>query len=335
VDPVAGLFQNFNIPGWRSPYPGNGWYRDLATPGFESAFLGLTEMPTALQWLGQVIATDPRFEMSTVRLAYQVVVGGRGLDQPTDVDDPAFVEDLAAFRAQRERFQEYAQVLVESDFNFKALIEAIVFSPYFTTQSRREGVPEERYASFYTRRLMTPEEMSRKIGSLFGAVWDKDGQDLLRDKDDYLFLYGGIDSTAVVERTTSPTSTIAAVAATFAHDLACRHVAADFTLPASERRLFPFAIGGSEEAVRANLVYLHRFLLGELVDDESAEIDIALRLYNDVLSEGQKGLAEGRYTLDLDADCQAGPLRSDPTYEARAWSAVLTYLLQTQEFLYH
>src|SRR4029077_709000 len=104
-------------------------------------------------------------------------------------------------------------------------------------------------------RLLSPEQVERKIGAVFGEKWGK-----LHDQ--LATLYGGIDSKEVTDRATDPSGAMGAIQRTLSDDVACRHVARDFALPAAERRLFPGiepdvvpgASATSDQAIRQAIV---------------------------------------------------------------------------------
>ena len=186
--------------------------------------------------------------------------------------------------------------------------------------------------------------------------------------DDYGLLYGGIDSDGVTQRARESTSVMAGVARRHAVEVSCLAVVREFYLvPEADRQLFA-GIDLSEygaDAVKNKLVELHDKLLGVQVTPDSADVQAAYRLFVDVREGAHAsdyrrfewwncpyysdqsffaGILDNVWTLrqegwyELDWDRVSGFLEgldfSDPHAAARAWKAVLTYLLMDPRYLY-
>jgi hypothetical protein len=149
---------------------------------------------------------------------------------------------------------------------------------------------------------------------------------------------------------------MANVADRMSNEVACTITAADFTRPPEARVLFPEVertvvpgAPGAEEAIRANLVYMHDHLLGEALTPDDPEIDRSYGVWKAVWDDGQAGLLmpESPYPTALPGPCQATvdpatgaaipaelQITEDPDYTVRAWMAVTSYLLGDYHFLY-
>jgi hypothetical protein len=188
-------------------------------------------------------------------------------------------------------------------------------------------------------RMLSPEQVERKVGAVFGEKWGK-----LHDQ--LATLYGGIDSKEVTDRAADPSGAMGAIQRTLSNDVACKHVARDFARPASERRLFPsiepsVVPGSSAEndvKIRKAIAYLHEKVLGRYDAVDSAEVERTFRLFAAIVKDAneQKGLEKQetyycRPAVNKDAP---GAAVSDPHYTIRAWRGVVTYLLRRSEFLY-
>jgi len=188
-------------------------------------------------------------------------------------------------------------------------------------------------------RMLTPEQIERKLAAVFGKKWGR-----LMDREAKLnILYGGIDSKAVTQRNAEPSGAMGAIQRIMANDIACRHVAADFSLPAEQRRLFPaiepdVVPGRTVEAdgqIRRAIVYLHDRLLGRFDSTESSEVQRTFDLFSGIVDEAKsrEGIAATEsYFCQTQRD--ATPRDADPDYTIRAWRGVVTYLLRQHEFLY-
>jgi hypothetical protein len=145
-----------------------------------------------------------------------------------------------------------------------------------------------------------------------------------------------------------------------ANEMACRAVPRDFVLDAADRLLFPavemayepedangFEVPGAVEAIRANVVHLHRRVLGEELYPGHPEIERTYGLFYDTWKEGKAGVAAGTLDAYLTWNCRARTdfwtgaelpegerVEWDGNYTTRAWMAVLTYLLLDYQFLY-
>jgi hypothetical protein len=129
------------------------------------------------------------------------------------------------------------------------------------------------------------------------------------------------------------------------NDVACKHVARDFRLPAKERRFFsrvdaetlPGNSAESDRAIRETVAHLHEVILGRHDAADSADVERTFRLFAGIVEDAknQKGVEKQEIyhcrTGNKDARGSAVP---DPHYTIRAWRGVVTYLLRRPEFLY-
>lgn len=333
VDPVAGLFQDyFNEEGHFGPRK-EGWFTDMFAPGLEGADLEKPERWRSLQWLGQRTAKDPRFAAAMVEHVYYLLMGRKVPPPPIDIDDPHFGSKRRANLELRREIRDVAARFAKDNFNLKTVFKALIASPFYRADGLAEAVksPARRAEldDVGVVRLLTPEQLERKIAAVFGIRWGR------LDEGDSKFgiLYGGIDSREVTQRNLDPSGAMGAIQRIMANDVACKSVPADFAKPAAERKLFPgVELEERDEAkIRAAMVRLHERILGRA---REKDVDIAVRLFTEIVAEAQatKGVdkTESYY-------CRAGKEEKrspDPTYALRAWRAVVTYLLRLDDFLY-
>ena len=182
-------------------------------------------------------------------------------------------------------------------------------------------------------RLITPEQLDRKIQAIFGKPWG-------RFQEEYKILYGGIDSITVTERNADPSGAMGAIQRIMANDVACQNVGLDFHRPAAERRLFsqiePSVVPGDEasnRAIRETIVSLQERILGVDLPLDHPEVDRVFELFSGIIDEAkalpsfeprETYFCGGREDFRVD----------DPHYSVRAWRAVVTYLLRQHAFLY-
>lgn len=340
MDPVAGLFQDYySFEGVYGPRK-EGWYKDMFGPGFEGEDLPADQRWRALQWLGERTARDPRFASTMVEHGYYILTGRKVLLPPKALDDPLFDAKQRAYQAQRREVSRIAAQFVKSNFNFKEILKEWTQSPFYRADGLRSAVKQpERLAELNdlgVARMLAPEQLERKVAAIFGKPWGR-----LKDKE-LALLYGGIDSQEVTERAADPSGAMGALQRTLANAVACKHVAADFSRPAGERKLFPRirpdVVPGetpeSDQQIREAIVHLHELVLGRYDTADSPEVTRTYELFAGIVGDAQ---ARGKEVEPQESYfCRAeGESRvKDPEYTIRAWRAVVTYLLRQREFLY-
>ncbi len=336
IDPVAGIFQDFNFEGHLGPRK-EGWYRDMFVAGFEGEELPASERWRAPQWLAERAVIDPRFPVAMVEHVYYLLFGRKVLQPAEDIDDPLFGSKRRAYRAQRQMIDAVASQFVAAGFNLKVAIKLIVASEFYCADGLATATkhPERRAEldDVGIVRLITPEQLERKIGAIFGKRWG-------RLHDEYQILYGGIDSKTVTERNADPSGAMGAIQRIMANDVACQNVALDFRREPTQRVLFPHiepaVVPGTEmsdqQIIRA-LVHLHQHLLGQARDADHPEIQRTFELFSGIIADAK---TLGRYEPRESYFCGGREefKTDDPHYTVRAWRGVVTYLLRQHEFLY-
>jgi len=279
-----------------------------------------------------------------VEHVYFILTGRKVLLPPTAIDDPLYNAKRRAYQAQRAEVERITAAFVANKFNLKTAFQEWALSPFYRAESRTPGdSPESKaerlaeLADLGIARMLSPEQVERKIAAVFGKPWKH-----LKDKETAM-LYGGVDYKEVTERATDPSGAMGAIQRIMSNDVACKNVAADFARPASDRRLFPeiepdVLPGTSPEAdqrIRAEIVHLHRLVLGRYEAKESdPEVARTFELFDGILSDAHE--RKGIEPLE-NYSCRSdnGESRSkDPDYTLRAWRGVVTYLLRQEEFLY-
>jgi hypothetical protein len=343
MDPIAGLFQDYYVVDGKGIYGPRkeGWYEDMFSAGFEGEALPDDERWRSLQWLGERTANDPRFAVAMVKHVWYILTGRKPLLPPEDIDDPLFAAKRRAYRVQRDEIEEISTRFVEADFNLKVVFKELVQSKFYRADGVATAVKEpRRLAELHdvgVVRMLTPEQLERKLLAVFGKKWGR----LVDSESKLEILYGGIDSKAVTERMTDPSGAMGAIQRIMANDVACKNVAADFSLPAGERTLFPeielnVAPGNDAKAdarIRRAIVYLHERLLGREHPSDHPEVERTYNLFAGIISDAEttQGLDNrGSYACDRVDEHRL----DDPNYTLRAWRGVVTYLLRQHDFLY-
>ena len=341
LDPVAGAFGNWDRRGRYRPGP---WYLDMRPAGLGNERRPAADADRSLWWLGRQIADDPRFGQAVVRLLYRGITGQPTLTEPTDPLAADYAARVRAFRVQDFVLEEIAADYRAAGHELRTAVLQLVLSPYFRAANSDE-VDEVRaleLAGIGAIRLVTPEQLDRRIQDVLDYVWvDADGKKPLRRSQSFYALYGGIDASTTTDRLTAFNGVMVNVAERMANEVACSVTAQDFSLPHSERRLFPYVDpedlpGVDDEAIRDNLVYLHERVLGEVLAPDDAEIDRTFALFVGVRDQG----LAGDYNVNLFVPCRAVggpdsayPVEEDPDFTIRAWMAVLAAMLGDYKFL--
>jgi len=338
IDPVAGLFQDYysfeGVYGRRK----GGWYEDMFAAGFEGEKLEPDQRWRALQWLGERTAKDPRFAVAMVEHVYYILTGRKALLAPKDLDDPLYAARRRAYQEQRRQIEAIAERFGKSGFNLKSVFNDWIASDFYRADGAATAIDNPRRRAELDDiglvRMLSPEQVERKVYAIFGQRWDK-------LKEQLAILYGGIDSKEVTERAVDPSGAMGAIQRLLANDVACKHTLRDFALKASERRLFPGiepdVLPGSspaaDAAIRRAIIHLHELVLGRSDAVDSAEVARTFDLFAGIVADArmQKGL-ERQEIYTGRANVSNAP--ADPHYTIRAWRGVVTYLLRRPEFLY-
>ncbi|MFO0906279.1 MAG: hypothetical protein U0939_24950 [Pirellulales bacterium] len=343
LDPVAGAFQDY----WKFADQGvygrrkGGWFDDMFTAGFEGETLPADERWRALPWLGERTAKDPRFAVAMTEHVYYLLTGRKVLLPPKDFDDPLFAARQRAYAEQRRQTEAIAAAFAQQGFNLKHVFRDWIQSDFYRADALASSLTDPcRKAELEDvglMRLLSPEQLERKVGAVFGERWGRLHEQLAT-------LYGGIDSKEVTDRAVDPSGAMGAIQRMLANDVACRHTNRDFLRPQPERLLFPHvqlddvpgASPDADAAIRRNAQHLHERILGRYEPLDSPEIDRTVQLFAAIVNDASqtKGI-EKRESYYCRADREnPGDTADDPHYTMRAWRAVVTYLLRRPEFLY-
>ena len=178
-----------------------------------------------------------------------------------------------------------------SGLNLKTAFKAIVATDFY----RADGIATvaeypERHAELDdigVVRLLTPEQMERKLNAIFGKRWG-------RLDEEFKILYGGIDSITVTERNADPSGAMGAIQRIMANDVACLNVGRDFHRPAAERILFAgieaSVVPGDGEPnrkIRETIVSLRSKLLGLPQPLDHPEVERTFQLFSGIIADAK------------------------------------------------
>ena len=299
---------------------GDTWYRDMRTPGFAGE--QAPNPDNSVQWLARKIVADERFAEATVKFWWPAIMGREVAEPPEDEGDADFEGRLLAANAQGAEVTRLANGFRRGfrggrKYNLKDLLVELVLSKWFRADSVESANPILHVAlrDAGARRLLTPEELSRKTAAVTGVEWRRTinancwprcERRLSALTDEYRLLYGGIDSDGVTERARDLTSVMAAVARTHATQMSCPIIMREFyLLPDAERRLFSgidknVTPSRGADIIRNKLVELHDQLLGVQVTPHSPDVESAYQLFIEVWERK-------RASRDADTDFLAVP----------------------------
>ncbi len=338
MDPVAGLFQDYQNKSNDYGPRKEGWYQDMFAPGREGIDLVEKDRWRVLPWLGEQTAKDPRFAVAMVEHVWYILTGRKVLLPPQDIEDPVFASRHRAYRMQRDEIERIAVYFAENGFDLKDVFRQLVVSPFYRADGLATVVKHPRRQAELNDlglvRLLSPEQLERKLNAIFGKRWGR-----LREQT--AILYGGLDYKQITQRIDAPSGAMGAIQRTMANDVSCKNVAVDFTTEPKQRRLFPHTEldvvpGASPQAdkqIREAIVHLHQHLLGRTDKTDAAEVDRTYALFTAILSDAKSKKNLEKIDSYFCRGC--GDKRvPDPHYTLRAWRGVVTYLLRQHEFLY-
>ena len=302
---------------------GDTWYRDMRQPGFQGD--RAPNADASLPWLAKRMAADPRFGEGAVKFWWPAIMG-KEVSRPPAEGDSDFDGRLLGATAQAAEVARLATGFkrgfraIYRPYNLKDLLVAMVLSPWFRAErdisGGRDAVRTVALRAAGARRLLTPEELTRKTGAITGFQWGRyrmfivssccllgETKTSLTNRFGFNLLYGGIDSETKLARTRDINDVMAAVAKVHAIQSSCPIVLREFyLLPNDRRRLFagigpdtgPETTAG-EEAIRSKLAELHYKLLGIDVGPSSVEVNTAYSLFLETLERRRQGNEGARF----------------------------------------
>ncbi len=348
------------------PYEvGDLWYRDMRAVGFNGTTLPSTEKNHSLRWLANELINDDRFAMGTVKFWFKGVFGREAFITPTDNGQSQFQSLLAAYEIDQLYLHEFSTAFANGNagtashgaFNLKDLLVDMLTSPLFRAQQTLTTINADDQAALANigqGRLLTPEQLNRKLYALLGKHWSHVWDDTRNQlTEDFYGFYGGIDSDGVTDRNTQLNTLMATVIERLSSEMVCRVVIDEFELQSSARLLFasisltdtPETQAGIDK-IKLTIAALIRRLWGE-GQDSVAEVQAAYDLFVNLRNERLENnatvyfntSAEQESTDEHDEFCildwdNENALRSDDNQVARSWMGLLIYLLSDYQVLY-
>lgn len=340
MDPVAGAFQSWGNDGQYlvrngddalpqlyvdsdDYHAGDQWYRGQLKPGFNGS-----DMPVVadygkanthddgLQWLALQMVADNRFATGTARFWFKGLFGRDPMMAPTEESDADYAARMQAYLDEQALIDTWAADFRSSGLNLKTLLVDMMMSPLFRGELA-EGADANRLAAIDELgigRLLTPEQLERKVVATTGFNWKNDWQEDGKLLEEYYMFYGGIDSDGITKRPEILNSLMYSVTERMANEIACEIVAQEFW-PGMPKLMFagvdietdPTTPAG-ETAIR-NVIGNLLWLLWGVVDAD--EQDALWGLY--------KALYDERMIWKNDNDSAGGIYVSDFLSYAAEW----------------
>lgn len=328
LDGVAGLYGSYRQS---TRYLPNAWFPnndDMRPPSFKGEIYAGSD-GTRLAWLGQKVAEDERFALSTAKQMHFLLMGREAMTRPTNPGDDDYEAKVAAYNAQMAYFQNLASRFSnEHAFNLKGLIKDIVKGPYFTAKTPPPNASEKQIAALHAAGvgqgvLLTPEQLDRKLMDTIGYRWHQNGNsnsnNQLLNPNRFRMLLGGIDSDVVTQRFRDPFPIMAGVTRRMSNEMACVMVPQEFTFrDASQRRFLKEvsletvpedengnAIPENVTAIRTVLKRMHRQILDEELDDGDAELEATYTLFLQAWRAGTAAMEAGDVNDEVPQRCRA------------------------------
>jgi hypothetical protein len=291
-----------------------------------------------VRWIGKRATEDPRFAAQSVRYAYELVTGEEPHELPTDLEADDYDHRLDRYLAERHMLDRVTERFRDAGYDFKVAVREIVKSEFFRAVRTAESTDRSRSSleGIGTSELLTPQQLHRRIINLLGVSWEYNRGPLLLGK--FRVPFGGVSGNGTRVPMENPNAVWTGAFKRLTHELGCMAPARDFARAVEERLLFPHVEpsttpANGEEAIRKNIRYLHRRLLGERLDPGDEAGNATYQLFRDIQEAGRQNIGDGK-NRSLMSQCQHDDVTEDPNYTIRAWQAVLTYLMSDYAFWY-
>lgn len=195
----------------------------------------------SLQWLGQAITSDPRFAKGTVYFWYRAVFKREPLSAPMDATASDYAQKLQAYNDQDAVFDLLASRLTQDrgngSWNIKDLLVDMVATPLFRASASTNSNESK---AFGLNRLLTPEELNRKMKSLTGFEWRNFADDRVW-RDRMGLFYGGFDGGNLQSSPNSKmNSLMSQIPERMAIEMSCNITHEEFRKGSDVRQLFKY-----------------------------------------------------------------------------------------------
>jgi hypothetical protein len=317
---------------------GDAWFRDEKAPGYNGEAMpgGVTGNPTALSWLGQKMATDPRYAVGAVHFWFKAVFGRDPLAPPLDTSTPEKANLMSAYNAQNAVFQDIASRFTTNRgngaFNVKDLLTDLVTSPWARAESTNVALTAARrleLGQLGAFNMLNPVAVNRKLQSLVGQTF----QDFNNPYAANGLNYGNFNAIDRLERAQEHTMMQTVVLDRMVATRSCAFAQNDFGKTQATRLLFPKvnladtpATAAGAAAIQDNLVHMTKWLWKKEVSASDPEVQRAYQLFQAIWND--RGNASPQTV-----SC-AYNNANDANYTGRTWAAMVAYFIGDPAFVY-
>jgi hypothetical protein len=316
---------------------GDNWFRDQKAPGYGNVLMpgGVTGNNTALQWVADQVVADPRFAKGALHYWSKVLFNKEPLTAPLDNTAPGYANQLAAFNAQNEEFDEIAQRFTTNRgygaYNVRDLLVDLVMSRW-TRAEKVTGLDAGRMialADVGQMTMLNPGQLNRKLIATVGGNFNEFDNPFTG----FGLTYGNFDANQRTERANEHTTMQTATLDRLASVRSCVLTRDDFVKPVASRLLFPSVAltdtpssPAGQQAILNNIVHLHKWLWKDEVGVNDPEVQRTYKLFQDIWADR--------------ANAPARPVTcvynntNDPNYTGRAWAAILAYMAGDPRFAF-
>lgn len=243
-----------NHSGERWYQEGDLWYRDMFAPGMNDKQMpgGYqtfeanedSEATDSLQWLAKHVVEDTRFAKGGVHFWYRTLFKREPLTAPVNPEAEGYDEQMAAYNEQDALLEELANRFTKDNghgaWNVKDLLIDMVSGPLFRAGSGVLSASEkETMSDFGLARLLTPEELNRKLQAVTGYSWRNFEDSRVWNNRSIGLFYGGFDGGRdQVVPNSEMNGLMSKIPDRMALELSCNMVRNEFRTDVAQRRLF-------------------------------------------------------------------------------------------------
>jgi len=322
MDPVASTFRHWQRgTERRETYKDAKWAQEgILEPGFNGQTMPF-DNSAPLQWLVPKIASDRRFAVATVKTLFQEITGHPVLAKPSSNSNTI---DIQRYDYQQTVINELADSFVNTNYDLKALIKALLTSDYFNGETYIGGSSRLIPANRFKRKLLATTGDNSFSGSnalLAGDVYVGD----------------------------QPNGIMVLINQYTASYISCEALGKDLSKAYGDRLLLPNFVtedelhnsngsksGRAHNAVKADVQNLMWVLWGKNVNTNDA---VLIDLYESYLAFVLRGSVD-QDTSTLSGNCRYTDPASgltvskDPDFRVRGWVAVLNLMIDDYRYLY-
>ncbi len=278
-------------------------------------------VPNTMLWLGKRIVQDEGFVRATVKRLFEGLFGEVPVRIASFDRQNASTELLALEAVQKDYFDYWGQIFINSGYKMKTLIKEMVTSDYYAPASLNVSTPADSFLGAVN--LRTPEMIQRRFLSELNDDW------YIGDVD-YAMYYGGLDYDSVTVRTKDIESIKVAMQSKFGNQATCQNLYLDFEKEADQRTLFPYIeLGDSDDAkLIQSIQYLLLILQAQDLPDDHVEVTELVEYWKVFKSMAKSSGGSDEFI------CSEGGRSRDNSFTLHAWHSIVAVLVDDFDYLF-